>query len=247
MIRAPLRKVSLAPGQRLTAAAKVARANRRSFTPSRWRVPTVDAVGVVRHEPYSGLIQLIERRPILPARTRQVPIGGDDRGSASKSLHSPCRRDCRRVYCVPVVVRVIGKNRIMIYGPKDDGTYVVEFKTAEGACWRSQCREPRRMSSGISRSECPTTCSPTARWSAASCCRQPRRRIAPGCGRAATTATSPRGGLPLRSSLCEELHIRSVAPSVACAWRYSMSTEYGRNPVPFRNGRAPHHCVPRCC
>ena len=25
-----------------------------------------------------------------------------------------------------------GKNRIMIYGPKDDGSYVVEFKTAEG-------------------------------------------------------------------------------------------------------------------
>jgi hypothetical protein len=23
-----------------------------------------------------------------------------------------------------------GKNRIMIYGPKDDGTYVVEFRTA---------------------------------------------------------------------------------------------------------------------
>jgi hypothetical protein len=25
-----------------------------------------------------------------------------------------------------------GKNRIMMYGPKDDGTYVVEFMTAEG-------------------------------------------------------------------------------------------------------------------
>jgi hypothetical protein len=25
-----------------------------------------------------------------------------------------------------------GKNRIMIYGPKDDGTSVVEFMTAEG-------------------------------------------------------------------------------------------------------------------
>ena len=24
------------------------------------------------------------------------------------------------------------KNRVMIFGPKDDGTYVVEFKTAEG-------------------------------------------------------------------------------------------------------------------
>jgi hypothetical protein len=25
-----------------------------------------------------------------------------------------------------------GRNRIMIYGPKSDGTYIVEFKTAEG-------------------------------------------------------------------------------------------------------------------
>jgi len=25
-----------------------------------------------------------------------------------------------------------GRNRIMIYGPKSDGTYVVEFKTEEG-------------------------------------------------------------------------------------------------------------------
>jgi hypothetical protein len=27
---------------------------------------------------------------------------------------------------------VIGKNRIMIYGPKTDGTYIVEFKTTKG-------------------------------------------------------------------------------------------------------------------
>jgi hypothetical protein len=26
-----------------------------------------------------------------------------------------------------------GKNRIMIYGPKTDGTYVVELRTAQGA------------------------------------------------------------------------------------------------------------------
>ena len=28
---------------------------------------------------------------------------------------------------------VSGKNRIMIYGPKNDATYVVEFRTAETA------------------------------------------------------------------------------------------------------------------
>jgi hypothetical protein len=25
-----------------------------------------------------------------------------------------------------------GKNRIMIFGPKDDGSYVIEFRTAQG-------------------------------------------------------------------------------------------------------------------
>jgi hypothetical protein len=37
-----------------------------------------------------------------------------------------------------------GKNRIMIYGPKDDGTYVVEFKTAAGEA----------LAISIPRSEC---------------------------------------------------------------------------------------------
>ena len=27
---------------------------------------------------------------------------------------------------------MMGKNRIMIYGPKNDGTYIVEFRTAAG-------------------------------------------------------------------------------------------------------------------
>jgi hypothetical protein len=33
-----------------------------------------------------------------------------------------------------------GKNRIMIHGPNDDGTYVVEFKTAAAKRWRSRSR-----------------------------------------------------------------------------------------------------------
>ena len=31
-----------------------------------------------------------------------------------------------------MAVTMDGKNRIMIYGPKEDGTYVVEFKTDAG-------------------------------------------------------------------------------------------------------------------
>ena len=35
-----------------------------------------------------------------------------------------------------------GKNRIMIFGPKADGTYVIEFKTAAGEAL-AQYRVPR--------------------------------------------------------------------------------------------------------
>jgi hypothetical protein len=31
-----------------------------------------------------------------------------------------------------MAITAIGKNRIMIFGPKTDGTYVVEFRTAAG-------------------------------------------------------------------------------------------------------------------
>jgi len=33
----------------------------------------------------------------------------------------------------------VGRNRIMIYGPRNDGTYIVEFKTADGKLWQSTC------------------------------------------------------------------------------------------------------------
>jgi hypothetical protein len=36
-----------------------------------------------------------------------------------------------------------GRNRLMIYGPKNDGTYVVEFKTPMARRWRSACRLER--------------------------------------------------------------------------------------------------------
>jgi hypothetical protein len=36
-----------------------------------------------------------------------------------------------------------GKNRIMIYGPKYDGTYVVEFRTAEGESLAISVRRQR--------------------------------------------------------------------------------------------------------
>ena len=36
-----------------------------------------------------------------------------------------------------------GRNRMMIYGPKPNGTYIVEFKTTDGERWRLACRLER--------------------------------------------------------------------------------------------------------
>ena len=54
---------------------------------------------------------------------------------------------------------VTGKNRIMILGPKNDGTYVVEFRTVEGEALaisipRSEAHVIRHF-----RSDCRTDCS----------------------------------------------------------------------------------------
>jgi hypothetical protein len=40
---------------------------------------------------------------------------------------------------------VDGKNRIMIFGPKSDGTYVVEFRTAAGEALAISFPEARRL------------------------------------------------------------------------------------------------------
>ena len=51
---------------------------------------------------------------------------------------------------------VTGKNRIMIYGPKDDGTYVIEFRTAEGETLAISISRTGWQWSGISKSGCRT-------------------------------------------------------------------------------------------
>ena len=49
-----------------------------------------------------------------------------------------------------------GQDRIMIYGPKSDGTYIIEFHMADGGRWRSACRLERPAYSSISRRACLT-------------------------------------------------------------------------------------------
>jgi hypothetical protein len=51
---------------------------------------------------------------------------------------------------------VTGKNRIMIYGPTDDGSYVVEFMTADGDVLSISIPRSEAATSGIAKSGCRT-------------------------------------------------------------------------------------------
>jgi len=52
-----------------------------------------------------------------------------------------------------------GKNRIMIYGLKDDGTYVVEFKTSGGDVLATSIPNTEAHVIRHFKSGCPTGCS----------------------------------------------------------------------------------------
>ena len=52
-----------------------------------------------------------------------------------------------------------GKNRIMIYGPKDDGTYVVEFRTSGNDVLATSIPNTEAHVIRHFKSGCPTGCS----------------------------------------------------------------------------------------
>ena len=52
-----------------------------------------------------------------------------------------------------------GNNRIMIFGPKSDGTYVVEFRSAAGETLAISIPASEAAWSGTFRTACPTACS----------------------------------------------------------------------------------------
>ena len=49
-----------------------------------------------------------------------------------------------------------GQNRVMIYGPKNDGTYIVEFRKLTVTRWRLACPRVKPACLNISRPGCRT-------------------------------------------------------------------------------------------
>ena len=69
-----------------------------------------------------------------------------DGGDRNVRLEAPMTVTALRGACERAgAMTTVGKNRIMIFGPKSDGTYVIEFRTAPRASrWRSQSLGQRR-------------------------------------------------------------------------------------------------------
>jgi hypothetical protein len=115
--------------------------------------------GVLFCEAYRSLTAgALRHRPAVKRGVEEVGTGSggvDRNGRYSVRSH---RHYSRLYHRCRFSSAMTGKNRIMIYGPKDDGTYVVEFMT-RATFWRSRSRGPRRTSFGTSRSGCPTGCS----------------------------------------------------------------------------------------
>src|SRR5215813_9105166 len=96
---------------------------------------------------------LLIRGPILPAVRQKLHL-------------SPCADSRSRLSKAPGgeagsggglgQAAMMGKNRTMIYGPKDDGTYVVEFRTAAGEALAISIPKTEAAVVRLSKSGCPT-------------------------------------------------------------------------------------------
>jgi hypothetical protein len=84
------------------------------------------AAEIIPHRPF--LIRSTMALFIICSERLQLFLRFPDRQHLNTAVATRPRRRGDRVSGATTQ----GKNRIMIFGPKDDGTYVVEFKTAEG-------------------------------------------------------------------------------------------------------------------
>jgi hypothetical protein len=79
-----------------------------------------------------GLEGIVSKRLGAPYRSGPVATLGQEQESGGTGGQARSRGRLGRGSPPMSVAPETGRNRIMIYGPKPDGTYVVEFETADG-------------------------------------------------------------------------------------------------------------------
>ena len=86
-----------------------------------------DGETVFRHACQLGLEGIVSKRKDSPYRS-----GRSRDWLKCKNPNAPAvKREAEEDWGNGGAMTATGKNRIMIFGPKDDGTYVVEFRTAD--------------------------------------------------------------------------------------------------------------------
>jgi hypothetical protein len=86
-----------------------------------------DGETVFRHACKLGLEGIVSKRKESAYRSGRSPDW-----LKMKNADAPAVKRGAKGALAMSVAPESGRNRIMIYGPKNDGTYVVEFKTADG-------------------------------------------------------------------------------------------------------------------
>jgi hypothetical protein len=100
-----------------------------------------------------GLEGIVSKRKGAPYRSGRSPDWIKLKNPAAPAVK---RENRGRLGQKEMAITAAGKNRIMIFGPKTDGTYVSSLGRPRVTCWRSRSRGRRLRRSDISRNECPT-------------------------------------------------------------------------------------------
>jgi bifunctional non-homologous end joining protein LigD len=86
-----------------------------------------DGETIFRHACQLGLEGIVSKRKDSPYRSGRSPDWVKMKNPNAPAVRREAEEDWKWKG-----VAMTGKNRIMIYGPKEDGTYLVEFRTSEG-------------------------------------------------------------------------------------------------------------------
>jgi hypothetical protein len=91
-----------------------------------------DGETVFRHACKLGLEGIVSKRRDSTYRSGRSPDWLKMKNADAPAVKREAEEDWGKGAVAMSAAPESGRNRIMIYGPRNDGTYIVEFKTADG-------------------------------------------------------------------------------------------------------------------